>query len=340
MDIQQQVSLRSCNTLALDQCADYFVCVETVAELEQAWAFAREQGIPVRVIGDGSNLVLSDDYRGLIIQNNLRGIELNEASGEEQDDKVIIKVAAGENWHNFVAHCLQQHWYGLENLALIPGRVGAAPIQNIGAYGVEIQQFVESVEAFDTELSKLVILDNSACGFTYRDSLFKQQPGRYLITALNLRLSKRANINLSYQILADYFQGQDADNVTPQQVFAAVVEIRQQRLPNPAEQPNAGSFFKNPIVTAGHYQTLKEKYPDLVAYEFGDNYKLAAGWLIDRAGWKGYREGDVGVFERQALVLMNHGNAKGADILQLAEKIAADVREKFSVELEIEPTIL
>lgn len=264
-----------------------------------------------------------------------RGIKL---LSDDDGDDVVVEVQAGENWHEFVLHCVGQAWYGLENLALIPGTVGAAPVQNIGAYGVELDQRFHSVLAWDLRRARMVELGPCDCGFAYRDSIFKRaQAGHWLIVAVRLRLSRRWQPVLSYPALAQAVSAESA-KPTPRQVFEAVCAIRQSKLPDPAVLGNAGSFFKNPIVDASVYERIRSNEPDLVAYPQGNGaYKLAAGWLIDRAGWKGRRLGPVGVHDRQALVLVNHGGGTADDIQRLAEAVKADVERRFGATLEQEP---
>lgn len=285
------------------------------------------------VLGGGSNVILEPQISGLVVKVESRGVELL-----SDGDEVVVEVQAGENWHKFVSHCVDQAWYGLENLALIPGTVGAAPVQNIGAYGVELDQRFHSLLAWDLGRARLVELGPRDCGFAYRDSIFKRSPaGQWLIVAVRLRLMRRWQPVLSYPVLAQAVAGLGG-TATPRQVFEAVCRIRQSKLPDPAVLGNAGSFFKNPIVDASAYERIRAIEPDVVAYpQDNGTYKLAAGWLIDRAGWKGRRLGPAGVHDRQALVLVNHGGATACDIRRLADAIKADVQGRFGTTLEQEP---
>lgn len=338
MDIRQQVALQSFNTLALAATAEYFVQVETDAQLCAAWQWAHDKNLPVLVLGQGSNIVLKSDVSGLVIQNAIAGFDIL----EETDTAVVLEIGAGENWHALVERCVCAGYYGIENLALIPGTVGAAPVQNIGAYGVEIALFILHVKAFDTQTGQWHSFTNPECTFAYRDSLFKQTAGRYLISHIALQLHKTPTANIRYDALRTHFGERGVHTITPQQVMDAVVQIRRSRLPDPAVLPNAGSFFKNPVVSAAHYRKLQEQFPQVVAYPVANStdMKLAAAWLIDRAGWKGKRSGHVGVHAQQALVLVNHGGADGGELLALADDIRRDIRSRYDVELEIEPVVI
>lgn len=340
MEFREHYSLQAHNTLALRQQARFFVAVTNEQELLNACAFAAEKKLPVLMLGEGSNLVLSRDYEGLVIHNVIKGIRVV----AEDEDSVTLDVGAGENWHQLVCHTLQRKWFGLENLALIPGTVGAAPVQNIGAYGVEICSLVMSVRAFDRHGQHWQVFDKAQCQFAYRDSLFKRVAGRLLISTVRLHLQKKSTVNIHYQALQAFFAEQglmDVSKLSPQQVCDAVVAIRQSRLPDPALLPNVGSFFKNPIVPLSLYQHLQKQYPAMASYPAGAAHrKLAAAWLIDHAGWKGVQEGPVAVHDKQALVLVNRGQASGVGLLAFAAKIVADVRMRYGVELEIEPTVI
>lgn len=325
--------LSTFNTLGLPARAQDFVRYRERDELEQLSALAARYP-RVFVLGGGSNVVLPDRVPGLVVGVQSRGIRLVDESPEGW----LVEAEAGENWHDFVQHSLRAGWPGLENLALIPGTVGAAPVQNIGAYGVELDQRFHSLLAWDIARKRMVEMHHADCCFSYRDSFFKHEPaGRWMIVAVRFFLHRCWAPVLGYPDLKRHpglSQG-----ITPQAVFDAVCEIRRSKLPDPAVLGNAGSFFKNPVVETAQHETLRQRYPDLVAYAQPDGaaWKLAAGWMIDRAGWKGRRMGPVGTHERQALVLVNHGGATAADVQRLAEAIKADVMEKFGVALEQEP---
>lgn len=324
------------NTLNLPCKASHAVYVHHESDLEAISEVA--QGFDaIHFVGLGSNLVVPAVLEGLTVLVRNRGICL---AGETQHHR-YVDVAAGEVWHEWVTHALQQGWHGLENLALIPGTVGAAPVQNIGAYGVEVSTFIESVMAWDFSRGCLVTLSRDECEFGYRDSVFKHMAGqRLLIVSVRFALPLRWQPVLDYPDLKALAQRSTAgaQAVTPQMLFDAVVHIRRNKLPDPAVIPNAGSFFKNPVVSSAEHERLRRQYPDLVAYPLTQGVvKLAAGWLIDRCGWKGRRLGSVQIHERQALVLTNIANATATEVLNVAALIQQDVHARFGVELEMEP---
>jgi len=330
--LKRNVSLKALNTLGIPASTEYCVACTNIDEIHGALAFAKQKKLPLMVLGEGSNTIFSADYSGLVLLNRLRGIEcLNDTK-----DWVEVRVAAGENWHEFVDFAIRQGWFGLENLALIPGLVGASPIQNIGAYGVEVKDFIKTVDYLDIETSQLKTLTKQQCLFSYRNSIFKQElADRGVITAVTFRLPKTANCKLDYPALAEKVE-KDND---PRIVFDAVCEIRAAKLPNPKEIPNAGSFFKNPIISARHYQTLVKENPDIIAFESVDGFKVAAAWLIEHLGWKRKELGGVKVHAQHALVVVNPQHQNGARILALAKAIQLDVKAKFLIDLEIEPRL-
>nr|WP_242521524.1 UDP-N-acetylmuramate dehydrogenase [Motiliproteus sp. SC1-56] len=327
-------ALRDENTLHLPARALRFLRADQLDQAREAIELAREQRWPLLVLGGGSNLVLTRDFPGLCLQIALAGISHRPLDGEW----VEVSAAAGESWHGFVEHCLMQGWYGLENLALIPGTVGASPIQNIGAYGVEIKDFFHELEAIDRTTGKLRRFTRAQCGFGYRDSVFKRDGrDRYVITQVTFRLRRKPRLNLAYGALAQALSHLESPG--PRDLFNAVVALRRAKLPDPAQLPNVGSFFKNPVVSEGQFSQLKTQYPELVAFPDPKGVKLAAGWLIEKAGWKGVCDGGVAVHEAQALVLVNRGGARGEDVLRLAGRIQADIQARFGVGLEIEPRV-
>ena len=341
--IKENASLKTHNTFGIEAKARYLATITTLDELRGALADPRVQGLPRLVIGGGSNLLLTRDFPGLVLLMQSRGIELlGEESAKERAEEgaaVRVRVAAGENWHAFVQHALAQGWYGLENLSLIPGTVGAAPIQNIGAYGVELESRFESLEALEIASGNVVTLDRAACAFAYRDSLFKRAGReRYIIVSVTFRLSRQARVHTEYAELKAELAARGIAEPTPVQVSVAVIAIRGRKLPDPAVIGNAGSFFKNPLIDEEKLEALKVFYPKMVSYPAGAGmHKLAAGWLIDQAGWKGKTLGEAAVYDKQALVLVNRGGATGADIAALAKAIQADIRTRYAVELEPEP---
>ena len=326
-------SLQPCNTLGLPARAQVAVLDDEAAVPD----LCREQGEPVFVLGGGSNVLMCAQPRHRVLRVALRGIRLM----RDTADHWIIEAAAGESWHDFVTHCLDQGWPGLENLALIPGTVGAAPVQNIGAYGLELDQRLHSVVAWDLTAGCERTLLPVDCGFAYRDSVFKRDgAGRWLIVRVRFALPKAWVPRLDYPDLRAH-PALRGVAPTPRQVYDAVCDIRRRKLPDPAVLGNAGSFFKNPVIDAARADALRQRFPDLRVYPQADGrVKLAAGWLIEQAGWKGRRLGPVGMHERQALVLVNHGGAQAADVRALAQAVRQAVRERFGVDLEQEPVVL
>lgn len=328
--IERQKNLAAYNTMGLPSLAEHYYRLESVEAIEPVLAYAQEQQLPVYVLAGGSNSLLGEYLHGLLLHIALQGIDVI----EQNEQQVLVKVAAGEIWDEFLQYCLAQGFYGLENLAIIPGTVGAAPIQNIGAYGVEVASFIRTVHAYDREQQKMVMLSAEQCQFAYRDSVFKRQQGRYLVTAVEFVLNKQFSANLSYQALKDRMQDQTMNAATIRQ---AVIAQRNSRLPNPTEIPNAGSFFKNPVIDAKAFQALQSQYPSLPYFNDGERFKIPAAWLIEQSGWKGKRLGAVGMYEKQALVMINHGGAKLHDVQALAAAIIQDVQAKFAISLEAEP---
>ena len=322
------------NTLAVSAVAVMGCRVNTEADVQEARARARAEGLDFVALGQGSNIIAHANVEKFVCLVRLRGIEVVAQSATE----VQLHVAAGENWHQLVLYCLQRGWFGLENLSLIPGSVGAAPVQNIGAYGVELARFVESVEVIDGDGHKM-ILSAAECGFAYRDSIFKARDD-LTIVALNLRLDKIAAIVTDYPELAAELETQGRHRSTPQQVSDAVIAIRQRKLPDPATVPNVGSFFKNPFVSQEFARQLSQRFPQLKIFEQAAGMKLSAAQLIDEAGWKGKEKAGVACWQHQPLVLVNRGNASTRDVLSYADAIRQDVLAKFGVQLELEPSLL
>lgn len=335
-EIRENVELEALNTLHVPASARFFVEVHSSDELFWAldWAAARDHN--VLILGGGSNLVFAGDFAGLVVHLAIRG----RCWEHVEDHRATLVLGAGESWHESVLYASRAGYRGIENLALIPGTAGAAPVQNIGAYGVELCDCLESVTALDRKTGELITLDNAECRFAYRDSLFKHTPGRYVITEIRLGLSRSRPLVLGYRDLEDYLGDTPQSVLTPLQVAEAVMAIRRRKLPDPDIIPNAGSFFKNPVVDSATFESLRERNPDIVAYPQEQGVKLAAAWLIDQSGWKGFRNDRVGVHNRQALVLINHSGGTGADILELAETIRQSVAARFGVTLEMEPGIV
>jgi UDP-N-acetylmuramate dehydrogenase len=336
--IQTGVSLRAFNTFGVDARAAHFAAVRTVDELREVLADDRLRGLPRLVLGGGSNVLFVRDYEGLVVRIEIGG----HARLGDDGARWLVRAGAGESWHATVVRLLDGGLPGLENLALIPGSVGAAPIQNIGAYGVELAERLHSVDVVDAASGAQATLDVAACGFGYRDSVFKQRPpGERVVVAVTLALPKRWTAVTSYADVDAELRSRAVSRPGARDVFDAVVAIRTRKLPDPAQVGNAGSFFKNPVVTRAQVQALLERFPSLVSYDIGGGRcKLAAGWLIEACGLKGAVRGRAGVYPRQALVLVNLGGASGAEILALAREVQDAVRARFGVELEPEPCVV
>jgi len=333
---QEQVSLKPYNTFGIDVKARYFSQAHDDQEVRQALAQAHQGGLPVLVVGGGSNLLLTRDIDALVLHMASRGRRVLSDDGE----RIVVEAEAGEPWHPFVQWTLAQGCCGLENLSLIPGTVGAAPMQNVGAYGVEIKDVFVGLTALDRETGELRDFGLAECAFGYRDSLFKRNPGRWLILRVRFALSRTLQAHLDYGPVRQRLAEQGVTEPTAQAISEAICSIRREKLPDPAELGNAGSFFKNPVVSAELVERIRAQYPGVVAYPQADGQvKLAAGWLIEQAGWKGHREGDAGVHRLQSLVLVNYGQASGAQMHALARRIQADILERFGVELEMEPNL-
>ncbi|WP_434766374.1 UDP-N-acetylmuramate dehydrogenase [Pseudomonas triticicola] len=334
LQVQPQVSLKAFNTFGVDVRAQLFAEAHSDDDVREALAYAASHNVPLLVIGGGSNLLLTADIPALVLRMATRGIRVLSDDGS----RVVVEAQAGEPWHPFVQHTLAQGFAGLENLSLIPGTVGAAPMQNIGAYGVEIKDVFAGLTALDRQSGELRDFSLEQCKFGYRDSVFKQQPGRWLILRVRFTLDRAAHLHLEYGPVRQRLSEQGIEQPTPSDVSRAICSIRSEKLPDPALLGNAGSFFKNPLVPAAVVTQIQAQHPDLVAYPQADGQmKLAAGWLIERAGWKGFRDGDAGVHKLQALVLVNYGTATGLQLLDLAQRIQKDIAERFHVELEMEP---
>ncbi|AZF16622.1 UDP-N-acetylmuramate dehydrogenase [Pseudomonas sp. R3-18-08] len=334
LQVLAQVSLKPFNSFGIDVRAQLFAEARSDADVREALAYAEAHSVPLLVIGGGSNLLLTQDVPALVLRMAAQGIRVLHDDGVQ----VVVEAEAGEAWHPFVLWTLEQGFCGLENLSLIPGTVGAAPMQNIGAYGVEIKDVFAGLTALDRQTGELRDFSLQECRFAYRDSLFKHEVGRWLILRVRFALSRASHLKLDYGPVQQRLAGQGITDATPMDVSRAICSIRREKLPDPAQLGNAGSFFKNPLVPQALATELKSQYPDLVAYpQAGGQTKLAAGWLIEKAGWKGFREGDAGVHALQALVLVNYGSATGREIANLALRIQQDIVERFGVELEMEP---
>lgn len=332
----EQFPLTAHNTFGIRARARFFAAPASEAELARLLGSVTARHLPLVVLGGGSNVVFGGDVDALVIHPDMRGI----ACIGESATHYLVEAGAGEPWHDFVQQTLARGWYGLENLSLIPGTVGACPIQNIGAYGVEITDRLHSLTAMEIASGRLREFRHDECRFGYRDSIFKGElRDRYIITRVRFSLLKVPAVKTDYGDIRAELAARGIGQPSPRQVADAVIAIRSRKLPLPSVLGNAGSFFKNPVVPQATLASLRERWPDIVAYPQGDAAKLAAGWLIEQAGWKGRRIGPVGSYERQALVLVNHGGATGADVLRVARAIQADVQREFGVALEMEPQV-
>lgn len=337
MTIQKDISLKPYNTFGLDARASYFTKVECIQDLIKALSL---EAYPNKfILGGGSNMLLTKDLDCLVIQVALKGIEII----EHQKDHVLIKTSAGENWHEFVVWCLAHNFGGIENLSLIPGNVGTAPIQNIGAYGVEIKDTLVSCEALNIKTKTIETFTNAQCQFDYRESVFKQdQKNNYVIVSATFKLTTNNHqLHIDYGAITSELEAMEVKTPTIHDISKAVIGIRESKLPNPKEIGNSGSFFKNPIITKIHFEKLKINFPDIPSYSISANQvKVPAGWLIEKSGFKGKTFGNYGVHKKQALVLVNYGNAKGEDIYALAKLIQKTILQIFGITIETEVNII
>lgn len=334
---QENISLKKYNTFGIECIAKQFERFDNVNTLGEIIDSTTFKANPTLILGGGSNLLFTKDFDGLILKNELKGIEIV----REDAEYVYVKAAAGEVWHDLVMFCVKNNYGGLENLSLIPGNVGASPMQNIGAYGVEIKDSFEELEAFSIEQKNIVKFNNTDCKFGYRESVFKNEAkGKYVITSVTYKLSKRPSFNTKYGAIDEQLERSGIKELSIKAISDAVIAIRSSKLPNPAELGNAGSFFKNPVVANDLFNSIKQVHPNVVGYPSGNDLtKLAAGWLIENCGLKGYTIGNCGVHKLQALVLVNYGGASGKEIFDLSSHVINSVKEKFGVELEREVNI-
>lgn len=337
MEFKTNISLKPYNTFGLDVKAKAYCEVSSLKDIKQTLLETEQENI--LFLGSGSNVLLSKDFDGLVIRNTIKGKEVL----EETEDSVVLKVYSGENWHELVMYCVESGWGGVENLSLIPGTVGAAPMQNIGAYGVELEQVFQSLEALNLDTLTLENFNKEQCAFGYRESVFKRQlKGQYFIFSVTFKLSKKPVTNTGYgdiiAILTEKGIEPSAANI--KDVSDAVIQIRKSKLPDPSELGNSGSFFKNPVISETLFNELQSKYADIKGYKQEQGIKIPAAWLIEKAEWKGKRIGNTGSHAKQALVLVNYGGAKGEEIWALAQEIIADIKTKFGVQLEAEVNII
>lgn len=334
--LQENINITPFTTFGVKVSSRYFATFSSIEELRKLLAEVKDQQL--LVLGGGSNMLFRKDYEGITIKNEITGISVI----EENEESVLLKVGAGEVWHNFVLYSIEHNLGGIENLSLIPGSVGASPMQNIGAYGVEIKDVFDSLEAIEIATGELHTFSHQDCQFGYRESVFKKElKGKYIIVSVSYKLSKQPKLNTSYGAINSELATRGITQPSIKDVSDVVIAIRQSKLPDPKEIGNAGSFFKNPVIPKSHYIALQKTYENIPSYPVSeDTVKVPAGWLIDNAGWKGKTIGEYGVHKNQALVLVNYGKANGNDIFQLSEDIIADIYKRYQIKLEREVNII
>ncbi len=337
INVREDYSLKNLNTFGIDVSARYFIEVSNLYEINQVFEDSRFLKCSKLILGGGSNVLFTKNVDGLVIKNAIKGIELV----DEDEEHYFVKANAGEVWHQLVMYCIEHNYAGLENLSLIPGCVGASPMQNIGAYGMELKDSFKELEAWNIKDKFIQKFNKDECKFGYRESVFKRElRDQYLITSVTLKLNKKPNYNINYGALEKELEAMGIQDLSISAISKAVCAIRNSKLPNPSEIGNAGSFFKNPEVKRSNLEDMKTEFPNIVGYELENgNFKLAAGWLIEQCGWKGKTIGDAGVHKLQALVLVNYANARGSELLDLSNQIIKSVNTKFGVELEREVNI-
>lgn len=333
MNIKKNFSLSLYNSFRVNHNSSYFIEIESENKLLKFLEDEKYLNEDKLILGGGSNILFSKDFDGVILFNKIKGIKIL----KEDDNHVYIRVGSGENWDQFVSFCVQKKYFGIENLSLIPGSVGAAPIQNIGAYGVEVKSFIENVKGIFIDNLKEEKFDNKSCLFEYRNSIFKKKlKNKFFITSVDFKLNKKENFNLSYKDL----KGLDKHNLSINMLRDKIIKIRNSKLPNPDEVGNAGSFFKNPFVKIDTINQIKLDYDDLVYFEGNGGFKIPAAWLIEKCGWKGYKKDNIGISNKHALVLVNYGERSGEKLKELSIKIIKDVKNKFDIKLEPEVNII
>ncbi|MFB1022620.1 MAG: UDP-N-acetylmuramate dehydrogenase [Vicingaceae bacterium] len=338
--MKNNINLKEYNTFGIEVFAKEFYSINSALDAKTFFLQENFNDRELLIIGGGSNLLFTEDFNGAVVHNEIKGTSVE----SENENEVLLKVGAGENWHEFVLHCINEGYAGLENLSLIPGNVGASPMQNIGAYGVEVKDLITEVEAIRIRDAEIVTFSNPECEFDYRSSIFKTTcKNEYFITSVTFKLTKSPVFNISYGAIKSQLEHNNIDiqTVNIKDISDAVITIRQSKLPDPKEIGNSGSFFKNPIIDNDTFEKLKKTHKDMPAYKLPKGgYKLAAGWLIEKTGWKGYTEGNYGVHEKQALVLVNYGGATGLEIYDLSERVLLSVENKFGITLEREVNII
>lgn len=337
LPILTDFSLQALNTFGIRATASHYLAVHSINDLHAVYADKVLMALPRLVLGGGSNLLFTRDFPGLVLHMGLTGRRVS----SENETHIHVTASAGENWHEFVLWTLEKGWGGLENLSLIPGMVGAAPVQNIGAYGAEVKDRIHSLRVFDFQCGEVKVFNRADCAFAYRDSIFRQERDRYAILDVTFALSRQWEPDISYPEVADALSAAGCAAPSPTDISKAIIAIRRNKLPDPAVIGNAGSFFRNPAVSGAVYDALKRAHPGMPGYVQADgSFRIAAGWLIDQCGWKGKSGGNAGVYEKQALVLINRGQATGEDIVRLSRAIQMDVKNRFDLWLEPEPVFV
>jgi UDP-N-acetylmuramate dehydrogenase len=337
MHITKNISLKPYHSFASNEIASYFITLASEKDIEFIASWSKLNHHSLLILGAGSNILFTKNFLGIAAKMELMGIK----KISESPSEVVLEVGAGENWHYFVSYCVQKGWGGIENLSLIPGTVGASPIQNIGAYGVEVKDTIKSVKAYDTLNETWETFNNQACNFGYRSSMFKSEHNRYIISHVQFTLQKQPTLKTDYGVIREVLHDRNIKNPSLADISNAIIQIRTEKLPDPKKIGNAGSFFKNPITPIVQFEQLKSKFPQLIAYPISDTaYKVAAGWLIEACGWKGARNGNVGCYDKQALVIVRYGIASGKEVYDFSECIIQSVKNKFGITLEREVNIL
>lgn len=335
MIFKNNISIKKYNSFKVDHKIKKFYRIQSKEEMIKVKR-SISKNEKIIILGGGSNILFTKNFNGSILYNNILGKEII----KETKKNIYIKFGAGENWDKSVEFCVKNKWYGIENLSLIPGSVGAAPIQNIGAYGTEIKDYIYEVSGINLSNGKSQIYENKLCNFSYRDSIFKGKlKNIFFITHVTIKLSKSKKLNLSYNEVKKYFRNKKSNEITIDNVRKKIIEIRESKLPDPKKLGNCGSFFKNPLVDFYFFNNLKNKYPDIIGFKNSNGMKISAAWLIEKCGWKGYKKDNIGVYKNHALVLVNYGSNNGKKIFKLSEKIKESVNEKFNISLENEVNI-
>ncbi|MDF2157769.1 UDP-N-acetylmuramate dehydrogenase [Algoriphagus sp. CAU 1675] len=337
MNIQENISLQAFNTFGINKNARFFTVCKSIDDLKDSLSFAAKKNLPVLILGGGSNILLTKDLEALVMKNELKGIH----KIKEDKEYVWVEVGAGEIWHDWVMTAIENNWAGIENLSLIPGTVGASPMQNIGAYGVEIKEVFEELKALNRKTLEIEKFDAEACQFGYRESVFKNElKDQYIICSVTFRLRKNPIFKTEYGAIQEILEKNKSQKISIKSISDAVIAIRKSKLPNPKEIGNAGSFFKNPTISNKQYERIRSEYPQIPGYPTEEGIKIPAAWLIEQAGWKGKRFGEIGVHEKQPLVLVNYGKGEGKEVKSLSEKIQKSVLEKFGIQLTPEVNFL